>query len=73
LTNLKPVSSVTRIYSSAEAGTHLNISVPELSFLFLLIVDKELRGKGDGNFLWGDIATVNRRFAYDSRERVWRR
>jgi hypothetical protein len=41
--------------------------------LFLLTFDKELRGKEVGNFLWGDIVTMKRRFFSDTTERVWGR
>jgi hypothetical protein len=41
--------------------------------LFLLTVDKELRSKGGGIFLWGDIVTMKRRFFSDTSERVWGR
>lgn len=69
----KPVSPVTKIYSNAELGTHLNVGSPEMPSLFLRTVDKELRGKRGGNFLWGDIVTMKRRLFSDTSERVWGR
>jgi len=54
----KPVSPLTKIYSNVEFGTHLNIGSPEMPSLFLPTVDKGLRGKKGGNFLWGDIVTT---------------
>jgi len=64
---------VTKIYSNAEFGTHLNIGSPEMPSLFLRTVDKELRGRRGGNFLWGDIVTMKRRLFSDTSERVWGR